>query len=309
LLVLAIYNLKGNQALLARQLAAILHRTIYEAGSRVRAPGGGPSVIASFAEPRAAREAAAALEAGGFDVLLLDAGDVERDERRFVVWRFELGDEGMSVEARTTPAAARTAARPALGPAAAVPAAAGMPPIGSALAVPYASIDLLVRGVRIVTRRPAVPATTRRISLTRAALTGGLVLTKAVTAARQPASEEREGFLHLYGQGLPPLVWREAELDYRSLGEALQPSRHANFAQLAGELRRRCPRATWDERLATCAGQAQLLGAALSPAEHLDVAISVLALVLRGPPARTEGGGGPGRTPNGSAGSSFARPI
>jgi hypothetical protein len=265
LLVLAIYNLKGNQALLARQLAAILHRTMYEAGSRVRAPGGGPSVIASFAEPRAAHEAAAALETSGFDVLLLDENEVETDERRFLVWRFELGDERMRVEERPA-------------------AALGAPPAGVSRAVPYDSIDLLLHGVRIVTRQPAVPATTRRISLTRMALSGGLVLTKAVPAPRQPVSEEREGFLHLYGQGLPPLVWREAEVDYRSLatlGAALLPSRHANFARLVGELRRRCPRATWDERLATRAGQAQLLGAALSPAEHLDVAISVLAGALR----------------------------
>ncbi len=285
MLVLAIYNLKGNQALLARQLAAILHRTVYEAGSRVRAPGGGPSVIASFAEPRAAHQTVAALEAGGFDVLLLDDGDLETDERRFVVRRFELGDEGMSLEARPAArsaagAAAAAAATPGVRPEPG-PATAGVPLTGTSLAAPYAGIDLALRGVRIVTRQPAVPATTRRFSLARAALSGGLLLTKAVRAARQPVSEEREGFLHLYGQGLPPLVWRETEVDYRSLGGALQPSRHANFAHLVGELRRRCPRATWDERLATRAGQAQLLGAALSPGEHLDVAISVLAGALQ----------------------------
>jgi hypothetical protein len=261
LLVLAIYNLKGNEALLARQLAAILKRTVYEASSRVRAPGGGPSVIASFAEPRAAHAAAAALEARGFDVLLLDATEIETERRRFVVWRCELGDETMRLEARPAVATGTDAT----------------------LVVPYAGIDLLLRGVTIVTRKAVVPTTTRRLSLVRAALTGGLMLTKSVRPPRPPPVEEREGFLHLYTRGMPPLAWREDRLQYRSLGKALLPSRHANFAQVVAELRRRCPGATYDERLATRAGQAQLLGPTLSSDDHLDVAISVLAAALRKP--------------------------
>ena len=258
MLVLAIYNLKGNEALLARQLAAVLERTIYEATSRVRAPGGGPSVIGRFAEPRAAQDAAAALRAGGFDTLLLDDGEIEADDRRFVVRGFQLGAEATIVESRR----------------------------GGRLEVRYADVDLLLRGVRIVARPAAAPRTTRRLSLARAALSGGLVLTKAVQAPRPPASEEREGFLHLYGRGLPPVVWRETEVLYRSLGGALHPSRQANFAAVAAELRRRCPRAAYDERLASRAGQAQLLGPTLAAAEHLDVAISVLARALRQPEPR-----------------------
>jgi hypothetical protein len=263
LLVLAIYNLKGNEALLARQLAAVLHKTVYEASSRVRAPGGGPSVIASFAEPRAAHDAAAVLHARGFDTLLLDESAIEADARRFLVRRFELGPESMVVESRHR---ARLEAR-------------------------YGNVDLLLRGVVITAQQPAGPGTTpgtRRISLARAALTGGLIMTKAVHPARRPAIEEREGFLHLYGRGLPPLVWRENEVLYRPLGgaAALHLSRQANFADLIGELRRRCPQAAYDERLASRAGQAQLLGPSLSPKEHLDVAISVLADALRQPAAR-----------------------
>lgn len=256
MLVLAIYNLKGNEALLARQLASVLRKTVYEASSRVRAPGGGPSVIASFAAPRAAHETAAVLTAAGFDTLLLDDGAIESDERRFLVRRFELGADAMIVESR---GARRLETR-------------------------YADIDLLLRGVELTAHRPApaVPAgRSRKISLTRAALTGGLMLTKAVQPAQRRAIEQRQGFLHLYGRGLPPLVWRESELLYRSLGEVLHPSREANFAQVVNELRRRCPLAAYDERLASRSGQAQLLGPSLSPAQHLDVAISVLAGALR----------------------------
>lgn len=254
MLVLAIYNLKGNETLLARQLASVLRKTVYEASSRVRAPGGGPSVIASFAAPRAAHETAAVLTASGFDTLLLDDGAIESEARRFLVRRFELGAEAMIVESR-----------------------------GAKLEARYADIDLLLRGVEITAHRPAAVAAgrSRKISLTRAALTGGLILTKSVQPAQRRAIETRQGFLHLYGRGLPPLVWRESELLYRSLGEVLHPSREANFAQVVSELRRRCPHAAYDERLASRSGQAQLLGPSLSPAQHLDVAISVLAAALR----------------------------
>ncbi len=76
-------------------------------------------------------------------------------------------------------------------------------------------------------------------------------------------------------------MWRESELLYRSLGGVLHPSRAANFAQVVSEVRRRCPQAVYDERLASRPGQAQLLGPSLAPAQHLDVAISVLAGALR----------------------------
>ena len=254
MLVLAIYNLKGNEALLARELAAVLNRTVYEAGSRVRAPGGGPSVIARFPEPRAARDAAALLRARGFDTLLLGEDEIEDDQRRFVVRGFELLGEELTVESQ-----------------------------GARRTVRYQDVELLLRGTRIVQHEARAGPPTRKLSLVRAALSGGLIVTKAVHPPRQPPVEEREGFLHLYARGAPPLAWREDKLLYRSLGKALLPSRHANFAQVVAELRRRCPGAAYDERLTTRAGQAQLLGPTLSTDLHLDVAISVLAAALRKP--------------------------
>lgn len=256
--VLAIYNLRGNEALLARQLAAVLGKTVYEASSRVRAPGGGPSVVAAFADPRAADAADETLRARGFDTLMLDEPDFEAEERRFVVRGFELGPDGMRLESRR-----------------------------GRLEAPYAGIDLMVRGVQIVRRPPAnVPQrAARKFSLARTVITGGILMTKPAPPRWQPGSEDREGFLHLYGRGLPPLVWRAGELLYQSLGGTMQPSREGNFARVVDELRRRCTHAAYDERLASRAGQAQLLGSSLSPEEHLDVAISVLAGALRQPAA------------------------
>jgi hypothetical protein len=255
LLVLAIYNLKGNEALLARELAAVLKKTVYETISRVRAPGGGPSVIARFAEPAAAEETVAVLRGRGFDTLLLDETDIETEKERFVVRGFDLGPAAMVIEARQ-----------------------------GQLTVRYSDVDLLLRGFRTRMLQAATPRPTRKLSLTRAALSGGLVISKRVQAPRPPAVEEREGFLHLYGKGLPVLAWREETLQYRGLGAALQPARHANFARVVLELRQRCPQALFDDRLASRAGQAQLLGPSL-PTDNLDVAISVLSSFLRQPPA------------------------
>jgi hypothetical protein len=252
LYVLAIHRLKGNEELLARELARLLGKTIFETRSRVRAPGGGPSVIARFPAAAAANSAAALLQAHGFDALMLGDDDLESDERRFLVRGFKLGEHSLRLESRQRD-----------------------------LEVDYGDLELLLRGTRIITRHDSEVVKTRRFSPMRAVLSGGLVLTKTSRTARQRLTEERVGFLQAYAARLPPLVFRENDLLYRSLGGPLQPSRAANFLQVVAEVRRRCPRAIFDERLATRAGQAQLLGSSLSPDRHLDVAISLLARALR----------------------------
>ncbi|HVT58165.1 MAG TPA: hypothetical protein VHR45_07175 [Thermoanaerobaculia bacterium] len=251
--VLAIHNLKGNEELLARELAMLLGKTVYETRSRVRAPGGGPSVIASFAAEEAARSAAALLQARGFDALLLGDGDLEADEGRFLVRGFELAERTLRLESRR-----------------------------QTLEVAYGDVELLLRGTSIISRRDPEVVKTRKFSPARAVFSGGLILTKAARTTRLRHTEERVGFLHMYAGQLPPLVWREGHLRYSSLGGPLHLSRAANFSRLVSELRVRCPQALYDERLATHAGQAQLLGSSLSPEHHLDVAISVLAQALRG---------------------------
>jgi hypothetical protein len=252
-IVVAIYNLKGNEALLARELAGVLGKTVVETSSRVRAPGGGPSIIAGFPTASAAQTTVDLLHSRGFDTLLLGPAQIEDDQHRFVVRSFELEADAVRVEARDA----------------------------RSLTVPYADVELGLRGVEWVRQEARTPPPTRKLSLMRAALSGGLILTKPVQAARRPAIEERYGFVQLYSRALPPIAFRESEMTFRSLGKALLPSRQGNFALLAGELRQRCARALWDERLGTRAGQAQLLGASLAPSDHLDVALSVLAAALR----------------------------
>ena len=79
------------------------------------------------------------------------------------------------------------------------------------------------------------------------------------------------------------MALRESALTYESFGPRRQPTRAANFAALLAELRRRCTAAVFDERLLTRAGQARVLGPALPPDEHLDVAVTLLERVLPKP--------------------------
>ena len=70
---------------------------------------------------------------------------------------------------------------------------------------------------------------------------------------------------------------RERELQYQSLGAALQPSRMANFRYLVAEIERRAGRAVRDERLMRRSVQSQTLGPMLSPDEHLELAAKLIA--------------------------------
>ena len=121
----------------------------------------------------------------------------------------------------------------------------------------------------------------RKFSIGRAVLSSGLVLTKATKSTRQVTTEDREGFFNLYSGNRLTLVFRESALIYDSLGSALKPSRVANFAYLLAELRQRQPNTVFDDRLLRRAEQAVLLGPLLPPEEHLEIATSLLAKILR----------------------------
>jgi len=251
--VVAIDYRPGPGEALAGELAEVLGKSLYEARARLSDPAGGPAVAATYAEIDPARDRAARLRAGGFDTLLLSPEQVEVDSSRFLVRGFQLGERGLTVHSRQ----------------------------GQSTEIAYADVVLLLRGVRPILQAETKTVEERKFSPARAILSGGLIFTKTTRRTRQVTNEEREGFLHLYAAGKRPLALRENALDYQSLGPALRPSVAANFSHLLAELRRACPGALYDERLAGRAGRARVLGPSLNPERHLDIAISVLARVLR----------------------------
>ncbi|MEK6777610.1 MAG: hypothetical protein AABY87_12155 [bacterium] len=250
--IVAIHNMIGDKENLAKSLASVLGVTVYETRPRLNVPGGGPSVVASFADLRQAEETAQKLRAAGLTAVVLAPDAMESDASRFAVRRFELTDQGIRAESRQ----------------------------GKSPEVLFRDADLILRGTSIVRQTETETIGKRKLDIGRAVMTSGLSITKTEKSTRETTTESREGFFHLYSKGGPVLVFREFEVLYESLGPAMQPSRAANFIYILNELRRRCPHARYDDRLVNRSGQAQLLGPLLSPEEHLDIAISLLATIL-----------------------------
>lgn len=250
--VIAIHYEPGTGEPLVDLLARALDKSLYETRARLSNPEGGPAVVANYGAAEPAWACAGRLRAEGIAPILLLPEEVEVDAGRFLVRDFELGEQGIQATSRR----------------------------GDTIELPYQEIDLVLRGTRVDERIETRRTEKRNLSLGRAIVTGGLLVTKVTRKVEQVRSEEREAFFHLYAAGKPPLAFRSAALNYQGLGPALQPSIHANFNRLAEALQQPLSQARWDERLASLQGRARLLGPGLTE-NHLDIAISLLARVLR----------------------------
>src|SRR5690606_35436636 len=94
---------------------------------------------------------------------------------------------------------------------------------------------------------------------------------------RTQTSTQSEDVLYIYTHAEVPWVLGEQELRFEGLGDALQPSRTANFNTLVTLLRQWAPDARFDERLRRRAVQAQILGRMLSPEDHFELAVALVA--------------------------------
>ncbi|HTG33581.1 MAG TPA: hypothetical protein VLB76_11700 [Thermoanaerobaculia bacterium] len=256
--VLAVHYAPGAGEAMAASLAEALDKTPYETRARLSDPEGGPAVVARYGEIEPAWACAGRLRANGISPILLTEEDVETDPRRFLVRGFELNEQGIAATSRR----------------------------GETAEIAARDIALLLRGVRIDEQTELKTTEQRKFSASRALLTQGLMMTKKVRTTEKVTTSSREEFLHLYAVGRPPLVFRSGGLDYRSFGNALQPSVQANFTHLIEEMRRTFPAAPYNERLANRQSRQRILGPGLTD-NHLDIAVSLLShLLLSSPPSR-----------------------
>jgi hypothetical protein len=258
--VIAIHYRPGTGETLAAPLAEALGGTLYEARARLADPEGGPAVVATYGEIEPAWACTGRLRANGFAPILITPEEVESNASRFVVRTFNLGGEGLTAVSRR----------------------------GETIEVAYREIDLFLKATRLDERTEVKTTEQRKFSAGRAILSGGLMLTKKTRTVEQVTLEERDDFFQLYSDGRPPVVFHASGLNYQPLGPALQPSVAANFARLVETLRKSAPQARYDERLANRSGRARILGPLLKD-RHLDVAVSLLARVLRSPGAQGAG--------------------
>ena len=249
--VVAIHGWKEETPELVQALAAAAGFMPYE--MRQRMIGGGPSVVASFADPQQARILSAKLNQGGVATLIIDSDEVRSKSGRFVVRRFELKEFSLRIENGD----------------------------GQSSEIPYGDINLLLAGVRTLGHSETVTVTERKFSLGKTILSGGIPLTTKVERQEEVSSEEHENMLYLYSGEKPPIVFRQSCMVYDGFGPAMKLTRELNFFYLKSELRRLCPAAGYDDRLLNRLGQVRLLGPAQNPETSLDLAFEILARSLR----------------------------
>jgi hypothetical protein len=240
----------GDVAEAARALASVLGKTAYEVRPSVQVQGGGPAVVALHGEPAAAESTAAQLRAAGFTTDVVGVRDPLPD--LVVARRFDLGATALGIETRES----------------------------LAIALPWTDIDVLLRGTRMTQTKYTETMKETKLSLGRTLLSGGLVNTRTETTTRTRTATDGDEFLLVFA-GPTVVALREHEMQYQSLGPALQPSRTANFRLVLAEIQRSSPHALRDDRLMRRATQAQILGPTLSPDEHLDFAARLVAASLR----------------------------
>lgn len=250
--IVAIHSLGQDRETHAPALASALGMTMYEALSRLRSPGNGPFTIGVFADPERAMQIEEKLRSAGFSALILTQEEIDAELSPLIVRKFELKENELAVVTET----------------------------GESRYISFQKVRLILRGIGIVRGTSTETVKNRSVSLGRAVLSGGLMLTRTTKTVQEVATEERTAFFNLYAEGMPVLVFRENALVYDSLGTALKPSRALNFTYLIAELRRQCPDAQYDERLLTRPAQVALLGPTLNPEEHPGVGTALLAKTL-----------------------------
>lgn len=248
--VVAIYGWREETPELVQALAGGLGLMAFEA--RQRLIGGGPSVVASFADLRQARELAANVSRDGLKALVVDATAVRMRSGFLVVRRFEFDKRVLKIETLS----------------------------GQQATIPYAEMELLLQGTSIVGYTETKTVVERKFSMGKTLLAGGIPMTKKVERLEEVSGEESEPVLYLYAGDRPAVIFSLNGMNYDGFGAEMKLSRKLNFAYLLSQLHQHAPDAVCDDRLLTRVAQARLLGPAQGQESSLDLAAEILARSL-----------------------------
>ena len=235
----------------AKTIAEIMETVVFEAQQKIS--GGGPAVLANFADPTRAEDLTAKLAKNGVPAFVLDTEAVRSEHEPFIVRGFILAEGTLQLESMA----------------------------GEQCEIDYASVELLlVATCNAGQTQTTVTTTERKFSLGKTLLAGGLPMTKKVTSEDTLTANERDETIWLYTHGPAPVIFSRGILNYDGFGSAIKLTRELNFAYLKSELRRLAPQACYDDRLLKQAGLIRLLGPTLSPDSDLDLACKILACSL-----------------------------
>lgn len=242
----------------AATLAPLVGMGAYEL--RVMLGGGAPLVVASTPDAQLARDLVVTLRSRGHGAIACDGDAVTRGEDMFSPRGFAFEADALTSEG----------------------------PTGEPARFAWSDVLALVVATHVRSETTTVETSKKSLSLGRAAMTGGLLLSKTTHKTEHRANEEREPVLYmLHRQGQGHWLLTESRLRYGGLGPRRGPAAHDNFRALLDMLRRQVPGALYDDRLLTqkrAAGSLQMLGAAKartlarSNAGETDLAAHLLAV-------------------------------
>ncbi|WP_242332946.1 MULTISPECIES: hypothetical protein [Anaeromyxobacter] len=189
------------------------------AEARMRLAPEPPALLARLAPDEADRLVLALREAG------LAAVAVEArcpsDRERIVAHSFALDDLGLTLTPR----------------------------FGEPTTFAWADVTALFRGLRASRSEVERLEKSKRFSVGRAVLTGGLGMTRTSTQAVRSSKEELEQVILVYARSGRAATLSETQLDFSCLGAGMQPSSTGNMLELSRRLREKARSAFYDERL------------------------------------------------------------
>lgn len=248
--LLVLHDWKQDAGAAATIVAEKLAILSFEA--RQKLAGGSPVVLATFADPVQARKLVDSLSQADIPAFLVDSEEV-RHRKPCYVQRFVLAEKALQLEMRD----------------------------GELCEVKYSKIDLLLVAIcKAGEIQTTGTETSRKFSLGKTLLAGGLPMTKKVKTEKIVTVEDRDESLWLYTHDRNRFIFERSTMAYDGLGKAMQLTRDLNFAYLKSALQRLSPQARYDDRLLKRAALIRLIGPALNPEVDYDLAFEVLSRSL-----------------------------
>jgi len=254
MIILALYALPADMDNAVAALCSASGASRYDAAYRLRVAEKTPVVVGAYALPADAEAVSRKLTSDGFKTIIMDRNERKLLEESFLVRTFSFEDALLRVASRKK----------------------------EEISIEYGKVDLIIYGRGIRSETETIIEKSRKLSLGRTVMTSGLMMTKKGEKHHENVTEESEGFIYLYDREKAVVVFRENEVDCSSLGGAMKPTRFANIAFIAGELKRRSGNASYDDSLLNKNVQKQILGPLFDPGVDLDIAVSLIAAASRG---------------------------
>lgn len=254
LAIVAIVALGRNAEQEAQFLAQDLGLTAYETGVMLRGPK--PVIVLRTEDRNRAIDLASKLRSRGHDAVALDLDQVTWSEEMFRPKTFRLEGEELVAESQ-----------------------------GRERRLPFADVFAIVRAVHTTDSSEVTTTSVTTPSFGRAALTGGIKVTKTTQRETSRTESVREPVLYVFRGSEAPWLFVSQFLRYEGLGRSMEVSKTANFEVLVRLLRERMPSVPYDTRLLQARPVATVVNAGaknltVSSAHPLDILAHVVASSL-----------------------------